>query len=169
MSDLNNLTASDFEALRGQLFRIADAFVAELVEVTEMAPESAGRVPFSLVFEGGPSPSLRYATLGLLFTSISVGGTLTRFAAPPVVMVATRWGWDTGFMMRVFGWKALLGIVVATALYWAWFRGELATLRPPAPRAARSRVPAWIIAVHLGFLVWTVLVSHALAIGAGRP
>ena len=61
MSDLNNLTASDFEALRGQLFRIADAFVAELVEVTEMAPESAGRVPFSLVFEGGPSPPLPQA------------------------------------------------------------------------------------------------------------
>jgi hypothetical protein len=61
MSDLNSLTASDFEALRGQLFRIADAFVAELVEVTEMAREPGGRAPFSLVFEGGPSPPLPQA------------------------------------------------------------------------------------------------------------
>jgi hypothetical protein len=36
-----------------------------------------------------PSMKLRYATLGLLFVNISVGGTLTHFAAPPVVMVAT--------------------------------------------------------------------------------
>ena len=51
MPHLDTLTASDFEALRGQLFRIADAFVAE----------SGGRAPFSLVFEGGPSPPLPQA------------------------------------------------------------------------------------------------------------
>ena len=39
-----------------------------------------------------PSFPLRYATLALLFVNISVGGTLTHFAAPPIVMVATRWG-----------------------------------------------------------------------------
>lgn len=119
------------------------------------------------VFEGGPSPSLRYATLGLLFTSISVGGTLTHFAAPPVVMVAERWGWDTAFMARTFGWKALVGILVATALYAAWFRRELGRLHPPATGAGASRVPPWIIAVHLGFLAWTVLVSHTLALFVG--
>ena len=35
-----------------------------------------------------PSLRLRYATLGLLFVNVSVGGTLTHFAAPPVLMVA---------------------------------------------------------------------------------
>jgi hypothetical protein len=119
------------------------------------------------VFEGGPSPSLRYATLGLLFTSISVGGTLTHFAAPPVVMVAARWDWDTGFMLSTFGWKALLGIVLATALYAAWFRRELATLRLPAPGAAARRVPTWIVAVHLGFLAWTVFAGHTVALFVG--
>lgn len=34
-----------------------------------------------------------YATLGLLFVNISIGGTLTHFAAPPVVMVAEKWDW----------------------------------------------------------------------------
>ena len=35
-----------------------------------------------------PSTALKYATLGLLFVNVSIGGTLTHFAAPPVLMVA---------------------------------------------------------------------------------
>ena len=61
MPRLDTLTASDFEALRGQLYRNPDAFVAELVEVTQIPRESGGRAPFSLVFEGGPSPPLPQA------------------------------------------------------------------------------------------------------------
>ena len=38
-----------------------------------------------------PSATLSYATLGLLFTNISVGRVLTHFAAPPVLMVAKVW------------------------------------------------------------------------------
>jgi hypothetical protein len=61
MPPLDTLTASDFEALQGQLFRVADAFVAELVEVTELPPKGGDRAPFSLVFEGGPNPPLPQA------------------------------------------------------------------------------------------------------------
>ena len=39
-------------------------------------------------FDQGVSPRLAYATLGLLFVNVSIGGTLTHFAAPPVLMVA---------------------------------------------------------------------------------
>ena len=42
-----------------------------------------------------PSPRLRIATIGLLFVNVSIGGTLTHFAAPPVLMVARAWGWNT--------------------------------------------------------------------------
>ena len=41
-----------------------------------------------------PSTRLKYATLGLLFVNVSIGGTLTHFAAPPVLMVARPWDWD---------------------------------------------------------------------------
>ena len=58
-----------------------------------------------------PSMKLRYATLGLLFVNISVGGTLSHFAAPPVVMVAGKWDWGFGYMFMKFGWKAVLGIL----------------------------------------------------------
>ncbi len=56
-----------------------------------------------------PSTALKYGTLGLLFVNVSIGGTLTHFAAPPVLMVARPWGWDTAFMLGHFGWRAVLG------------------------------------------------------------
>jgi hypothetical protein len=76
-----------------------------------------------------PSTRFRYATIGLLFVNVSVGGTLTHFAAPPVLMVAEPWGWGTTYMLTTFGWKAALGIVVSNALYWYLFRRELRALR----------------------------------------
>jgi hypothetical protein len=76
-----------------------------------------------------PSPGLKYATLGLLFVNISVGGTLTHFAAPPVLMVAAPWGWGTGHMLLHFGWKAATGIAISNLLYWIAFRKEFGALR----------------------------------------
>jgi hypothetical protein len=75
-----------------------------------------------------PNNRLKYATLGMLFVNISVGGTLTHFAAPPVLMVAEPWGWDTGFMLSNFGWKAVLGIIISNALFLAVFWKELSQL-----------------------------------------
>jgi len=76
-----------------------------------------------------PSTKFKYATLGLLFVNISVGGTLTSYAAPPVLMVAAPWSWDTTFMLTHFGWKAVLGILVANLSYYLVFRGELQRLQ----------------------------------------
>jgi hypothetical protein len=76
-----------------------------------------------------PSNKFKYATLGLLFVNISVGGTLTSYAAPPVLMVAGPWNWDTTFMLSHFGWKAILGILSANLCYFLIFRGELKALQ----------------------------------------
>ena len=76
-----------------------------------------------------PSKRLMYATLGLLFVNVSVGGTFTHFAAPPVLMVAGPWGWDTAFMFTNFGWKALVGILIANGLYFSVFRKEFTKLQ----------------------------------------
>jgi len=64
-----------------------------------------------------------------LFVNISVGGTLTHFAAPPVLMVAGPWNWGMGHMVVTFGWKALLGIIISNGVYYALFRRELARLQ----------------------------------------
>ena len=118
-------------------------------------------------YQKGPSPRFAYATLGLLFVNVSVGGLLTHFAAPPVLMVAGRWGWDIKHMLTHFGWKALAGIVIANLLYLFWFREELSRLkwveerRPEASsQKASEPIPVWVTTVHIGFLVWTVMNSH---------
>ncbi|HEX8312456.1 MAG TPA: putative Na+/H+ antiporter, partial [Chthoniobacteraceae bacterium] len=108
-----------------------------------------------------PSSSLKYATLGLLFVNVSVGGTLTHFAAPPIVMVAKTWGWDTPFMLGHFGWKAATGILAANALYFLCFRGELLRLTPTAADEVRERpIPIGLTLTHLTFIAWTVLNAH---------
>jgi hypothetical protein len=121
-----------------------------------------------------PSPRFAYATLGLLFVNVSVGGTLTHFAAPPVLMVAAPWQWGTAFMFAHIGWKALVGIVAATTLYYVIFRRELAVLearRRAAPagvmRRADAPVPHWITVIQLAFMGFTVMVAHYPALFIG--
>lgn len=82
------------------------------------------------IYHLNPSNKLKYATLGLLFVNISVGGTLTSFAAPPVLMVSGPWNWDTAFMMSHYGWKAIVGILAANLSYFFIFRSELKALDP---------------------------------------
>lgn len=114
------------------------------------------------------STRLKYATLGALFVNISIGGTLTSFAAPPVLMVAAQWGWDTPFMASTFGWKAAIAVVVNVVGVSVWFRKELAAL-PLLTQAkdAAPAVPLLLVAVHLAFLVGVVVFAHHPAIFLG--
>ena len=111
-----------------------------------------------------PSTRLKYGTLGLLFVNISVGGTLTHFAAPPVVLAASAWKWHLPFMMVNFGWKAVIAILISNLLYWCVFRNEFRQLvqeqREFPDDEERRRVPASITVIHLLFLGWTVLNAH---------
>jgi Putative Na+/H+ antiporter len=113
-----------------------------------------------------PSARFAYATLGLLFVNVSVGGTLTHFAAPPVLMVAGKWGWGFSHMLLHFGWKAVIGIALANVLYFLCFRRDFKTLsafqssHPPENVDSSSAVPVWITVVHILFLAWTVLNNH---------
>jgi hypothetical protein len=110
-------------------------------------------------FRRGLSGRLRYATLGVLFVNVSIGGTLTPFAAPPVLMVADRWGWDLSFMLATFGWKAALAVAVNAFCVTWMFRRELRRVgTPPAPSG--NPVPAGIVAVHVAFLAIVVAFAH---------
>ncbi|WP_373500343.1 putative Na+/H+ antiporter [Desulfococcus sp.] len=94
-------------------------------------------------YELEPGEPLKYATLGLLFVNISVGGTLTHFAAPPVLMVAGPWHWDTAFMLLTFGWKAATGILVVNTVYLLVFRDEMSGLEEKfALRSLRDHIRA---------------------------
>jgi hypothetical protein len=109
-----------------------------------------------------PGRALRYATLALLFVNISVGGTLSHFAAPPIVMVASRWDWGLSHMIVDFGWKAVLGIILVNAIYYLRFRRELSGLDPKtvASEVTDRPIPNGITVIHLLFIAWVVLVSH---------
>jgi len=75
-----------------------------------------------------PGKKLKYATIALLFVNISVGGTLTHFAAPPVLMVAASWDWNMPFMFTTFGWKAVMGIILSNTLVFLVFKKEISKL-----------------------------------------
>jgi len=109
-------------------------------------------------FDQGISRRLAYATLGLLFVNVSIGGTLTHFAAPPVLMVASTWNWDSMFMLQNFGWRAALSCLVSTLVVASVFRKELATVKPVA--AHTGSVPALLTVMHLVFLGLVVAFAH---------
>jgi hypothetical protein len=100
----------------------------------------------------------------VLFVNVSIGGTLTPYAAPPVLMVAERWGFDLAFMLQHFGWKAALAVVVNAAGAALVFRAYLRQL-PELPRSlAKLEVPAWIVGVHLAFLAGIVVFNHHIVV-----
>ncbi len=109
-------------------------------------------------FDRGISLKLAYGTLGLLFVNVSIGGTLTHFAAPPVLMVAAKWNWDTLFMLTHFGWRAAASCVVSTAMVAFVFRKELQDIEPKHQQS--SAIPVWLTFSHLAFLAAVVCFAH---------
>ena len=105
------------------------------------------------------STRLKYATAGVLFVNISIGGTLTPFAAPPVLMVAAKWNWDIVFMMATFGWKAALAVAVNACVVTWLFRHELGHVSQ-TENAAAPKTPLLVVLVHLVFLILVVLFAH---------
>jgi Na+/H+ antiporter NhaD/arsenite permease-like protein len=109
-------------------------------------------------FDRGVSKRFAYATLGLLFVNVSIGGTLTHFAAPPVLMVAAKWGWNTAFMLEHFGWRAAASCSLSTLVVALMFRKELAAV--PVEKSAPARVPVWLTGIHVLTLGLIVAFAH---------
>ncbi|TFZ00605.1 hypothetical protein EZ313_19310 [Ramlibacter henchirensis] len=114
------------------------------------------------IFRRGIPECLKYFALGVLFVNVSIGGTLTSFAAPPVLMVAAKWNWDSAFMAANFGWKSALAVLVNASLATYVLRGQLA--RPEAGGAAeaevRTTMPSSVVFIHAICLVAVVLLAH---------
>ncbi len=109
-------------------------------------------------FDQSISKRLAYATLGLLFVNVSIGGTLTHFAAPPVLMVASKWDWGTWYMVTHFGWRAIASTFCSTALVTLLFWKELNAVE--ADTTEQKIVPGWLTALHLLFLGAVVGFAH---------
>jgi len=115
------------------------------------------------VFRPGIPEALKYGALGVLFVNVSIGGTLTSYAAPPVLMVATTWHWDSAYMASHFGWKACVAVFVnATAISFALrrhLRGAAAN-DPATPLDVPDAIPWPVAAVHLAVLAAVVALAH---------
>lgn len=121
-----------------------------------------------LLFARAVSARLKYATLGVLFVNISIGGTLTHFAAPPVLMVAAKWQWDTAFMLTTFGWKAALAVLVNTAVVTLLGWAELNRLDTDTQHTPDDTPVPWtVVGVHLLFLVGVVVFAHYTVVYMG--
>ncbi len=113
------------------------------------------------IFASGLSTRLKYATVGVLFVNISIGGMLTPFAAPPVLMVAAKWGWDFNFMIGTFGWKAAIAVLVNALALTLLFRKELVGLKAvPGDIAGADDAPRIVKVVCLMFLGGVVVFAH---------
>ncbi len=149
--------------------------------ITEPAAMTLAAILLSKKFyQLKPSMNLRYATIALLFVNVSVGGTLTHFAAPPIVMVAGKWNWDMAHMFTAFGWKAVLGIIISNVAYFLLFRKEFKQLEevqransafdgavPTTWEDRQDVIPVWVYCVSILFLAWTVYFAHHPAIFIG--
>jgi hypothetical protein len=110
------------------------------------------------VFRRDVPERLKYFALGVLFVNVSIGGTLTSFAAPPVLMVAAAWSWDSAFMATTFGWKAAIAVLVNATLATYALRHHLTNGQ--AQPADAANVPTAVKVVHFGFLAAVVLLAH---------
>ncbi|TFW36179.1 putative Na+/H+ antiporter [Massilia horti] len=111
-----------------------------------------------LVFRQGIPEWLKYGALGVLFVNVSVGGTLTSYAAPPVLMVAGKWDWDSTFMIEHFGWRAAAATLVNATVITLLLRRHLGA--STAAVSDRQPVPPLVSAIHFAFLAAVVLLAH---------
>ncbi len=124
-------------------------------------------------YDHRPSAKLAYATIALLFINVSVGGLLTNFASRAVLILAHAWDWSNWEIMQIFGWKAVLGILLVNIIYWRAFRKELRLMDKkregflqihPEQKEIEEPIPTWITCAHLFFIFTVVMTSHYPAI-----
>lgn len=113
----------------------------------------------SQIFKDGIPERLKYGALGVLFVNISIGGTLTSYAAPPVLMVATTWNWDTAFMATTFGWKAALAVLVNATGITFLLRNHVGRNTASVP-ADDPAMPLTVSLIHLAVLAGVVTLAH---------
>lgn len=134
--------------------------------ITEPAAMTLAALLLAQGFFRSDAPNrFKYATIGVLFVNISIGGTLTHFAAPPVLMVAAKWGWDSWFMLTHFGYKAAIAVFINAFAVTFLFRDVLKEttrklLSGEVHTESSPKVPAALVAIHLAMIAGVVVFAH---------
>src|SRR5690625_7444117 len=90
-------------------------------------------------FQHSGRAGFKYLTIGVLFVNISIGGVLTSYAAPPVLMVAATFEWDTLYMLQHFGWRAAIAVLVNATLLTLVVRSALKEDADSTPPRSEGR------------------------------
>ncbi|WP_413582041.1 putative Na+/H+ antiporter [Bdellovibrio sp. HCB288] len=112
------------------------------------------------------SSKLIYALIAVLFVNVSIGGALTPFAAPPILMVASKWGWDFNYVFTHLGWKSAIAVVInaigLVLIFKNDFKANCITLRDVENRMAggQKSIPWQVTLIHLAFLAGIVVTGH---------
>jgi Na+/H+ antiporter NhaD/arsenite permease-like protein len=112
-------------------------------------------------FERDVSQRFKYLTLATLFVNVSIGGVLTPYAAPPVLMVADKWGWGFPEMLQLFGWKAAIAVFINAGFATYILSKELNKIASPIePSEKSAKMPIWLTTTHLLLLAGIVFSHH---------
>ena len=111
------------------------------------------------------SKRLKYAIIGTLFVNVSIGGAMTPFAAPPILMVAAKWNWDLMFMLTNFGWRTALAVFTNSLILTIIFRKELINIKEST--LEQVAMPISILIIHLILLLGIIVFVHDLIIFIG--
>lgn len=120
-----------------------------------------------------PPERLAYFLMAVLFVNISVGGALTPFAAPPILMVAGRWNWDFAFVFQHFGLKSITIVLVNALGLVLYFRKDIQQFCFSLNEADKKQdakgpaIPLGVTVLHLAFLVAVVLTAHYQSVFMG--
>ena len=132
--------------------------------ITEPAAMTLAAMLLSRNYFGNEvSTKFKYATLGVLFVNISIGGTLTPYAAPPVLMVSNTWNWDIWFMLSNFGWRSGIAVLINTIGLIFIFKESFKNITFKENKN-ESPVPLLVTLIHLFFLINVVIFAHHSAI-----
>ena len=109
----------------------------------------------------GPTPSrkLLYSLTATLFVNVSIGGVLTSFAAPPVLMVAHAWNWDTLWMLTTFGWKVIPAVIL-NAGFAVFLNFKELKNEDPSPTERPELSSPWVTLLNLSMICSLILASH---------
>ncbi len=120
-------------------------------------------------FSHGLSKRLKYFTIAVLFVNVSIGGAITAYAAPPVLMVAGKWNWDFMYMLQHFSWRAAIAVLLNASWVSFLYRNELVALAsknkmPESGKEERAKIPFLVVAIALLFLAGVVIFSHHITV-----
>ncbi|AAP05554.1 putative Na+/H+ antiporter [Chlamydia caviae] len=114
-------------------------------------------------YKFSPSPRFAYATMGLLFSNISIGGLTSALSSRALFIILPSVKWNNSFILKYFCWKSIIAILLSTTIYYLIFRKEFNNFPKVVinPSMMNERVPKWIIFVHI-ILVGSVILARSV-------